>query len=77
VLAPVVRWLRGHGIAAQPAVVRAGRDIGAALLSHAADVNADLLVMGAWGQSRWAERVLGGATHNVLASMTVPALMSH
>ena len=46
-------------------------------LSHAADVDADVLVMGAWGTSRWAERMLGGATRTVLASMTLPVLMSH
>ena len=48
-----------------------------AILSHAADMNADLIVMGAYGHSRWAERVLGRATRGLLASMTVPVLMSH
>jgi nucleotide-binding universal stress UspA family protein len=76
-LEPVTRWLAGHGIAAAPAVLRAGGPVGDALLSHAADVAADLLVMGAWGTSRFAERVLGGATRTVLASMTVPVLMAH
>ncbi len=47
------------------------------MLSHAADTNADLIVMGAYGHSRWAERVLGDATRGLLASMTVPVLMSH
>jgi nucleotide-binding universal stress UspA family protein len=51
--------------------------IDGALLSRAADMGADLIVMGAYGRSRWAERVLGGATRGLLASMTVPVLMSH
>jgi nucleotide-binding universal stress UspA family protein len=52
-------------------------DVGNALLSHAADLGADLIVMGAYGHARWTERVLGGATRTLLATMTVPVLMSH
>lgn len=47
------------------------------LLSRAADDGADLLVMGAYGHSRWSELVLGGVTHTVLREMTLPVLMSH
>jgi nucleotide-binding universal stress UspA family protein len=47
------------------------------MLSRAADLSADLLVMGAYGHPRWAQRVLGGATRGILDSMTVPVLMSH
>ena len=47
------------------------------LLSHAADTNADLIVMGGYGHSRAYELVLGGVTRTMLASMTVPVLMSH
>ncbi|MFP3277684.1 MAG: universal stress protein, partial [Paraburkholderia sp.] len=51
--------------------------IGETLLSEAADLGADLLVMGAYGHPRWRELVMGGATRTVLKSMTVPVLMSH
>lgn len=47
------------------------------LLSHAADTNADLIVMGGYGHPRAYELVLGGVTRTMLASMTVPVLMSH
>jgi nucleotide-binding universal stress UspA family protein len=47
------------------------------MLSKAADVGADLLVMGCYAHSRVRELVLGGATRVVLESMTVPVLMSH
>lgn len=50
---------------------------GEALLSHAADGGFDLLVMGAYGHARLQEMVLGGATRTVLATMTLPVLMSH
>jgi len=52
-------------------------DVANAILSYAADVSADLLVMGAYGHTRIREFVLGGVTNTILASMTVPVLMSH
>lgn len=47
------------------------------LLSHAADMDANLIVMGRYGHSRTYELVLGGVTRTMLGSMTVPILMSH
>jgi len=54
-----------------------GQSIGEILLSRAADLGVDLIVMGCYGHSRWRELVLGGATRSILKSMTVPVLMSH
>ena len=51
--------------------------VGDAILSRAADVAADLIVMGGYGHSRLRELVLGGATRHLLQHMTVPVLMSH
>jgi len=47
------------------------------ILSYAADVSADFLVMGAYGHTRIREFVLGGVSNTILSSMTVPTLMSH
>ena len=52
-------------------------DAGSELLSLAADVGADLLVMGCYGHSRARELVLGGTSRAVLRSMSVPVLMAH
>jgi len=52
-------------------------DVADALLSHAADSGADFMVMGGYGHSRLREFVLGGVTHSIFRSMTVPALLSH
>lgn len=52
-------------------------DVGESLLSLAADLHADLLVMGGYGRSRAREWVLGGATRTILQSMTLPTLMVH
>ena len=71
------RWLMWQGVAADVRVETSGIAIADAMLSRAADLNADLIVMGAYGHARWAERMLGGATRGLLASMTVPVLMSH
>ena len=71
------KWLMWQGVSASLRVEMTDVDIADAMLSHAADSNADLLVMGAYGHARWSERVLGGATCGLLAAMTVPVLMSH
>jgi len=71
------RWLMWQGVTAEIYVETTSIGIAEAILSRAADIDADLIVMGAYGHSRWAERVLGGATRGLLASMTVPVLMSH
>lgn len=71
------RWLMWHGVPAEVHVETTGTDITHAIRARAIDERADLVVMGAYGHSRWAERVMGGATRGLLTSMTVPVLMSH
>lgn len=51
--------------------------IAQALLSDAADWQADLLVMGGYGHARWRALILGGVTRSVLDAMTLPVLMAH
>ncbi|MDH4288345.1 MAG: universal stress protein [Aquincola sp.] len=77
-LAALRRWLGLHDCAAETTHCLIDRDHpGEALLSAAADVSADLLVMGCFGHSRARELVLGGASRTVLQSMTLPVLMAH
>jgi nucleotide-binding universal stress UspA family protein len=71
------RWLGRQGVSAEARLKRTEADVAEAMLSEAADFDAGLLVMGAYGHARWTERVLGGTTRDILASMTVPVLMSH
>jgi nucleotide-binding universal stress UspA family protein len=47
------------------------------LCRHCEDRSADLLVMGAYGHSRFRESILGGATRNMLENAGVPVLMAH
>ena len=48
-----------------------------ALIGHATDTAADLIVMGAYGHSRFREAILGGATRNMLEQAKIPVLMAH
>lgn len=47
------------------------------LARHMRDMDADLLVMGAYGHSRFREAILGGATRNMLEQAEIPVLMAH
>jgi len=70
--------LARHGVKAEASyTVAEDIDVGSVLLSRAADLGADLIVMGCYGHSRTRELILGGATREVLRHMTVPVLMSH
>jgi len=44
---------------------------------HATDIQADLIVMGAYGHSRFREAILGGSTRNMLEMAAVPVLLAH
>jgi nucleotide-binding universal stress UspA family protein len=54
-----------------------GVDEGDVLLNAAADMGADLIVVGGYGHSRTRELIFGGVTRSLLANMTVPVLFSH
>jgi nucleotide-binding universal stress UspA family protein len=74
----LINALARRDVAAQLIEVsRGSASIGELLLSVAHDRNADLLVMGGYGQSRWREFVLGGATRHILQGANLPVLMSH
>jgi nucleotide-binding universal stress UspA family protein len=70
--------LARHGLKVDVHRISGGNiDVADALLSHAADSAADLLVMGGYGHSRLREFVLGGVTRSIFQSMTLPVLLSH
>jgi nucleotide-binding universal stress UspA family protein len=76
--ARLTAWLQAHGVDVD--VVRhESPDIptGQWLLSQAADLGSDLVVMGAYGHARMRELVLGGVTQTMLKAMTIPVFMSH
>ncbi len=75
--ADMALYLSRHGVKVEVMVRETTIEAGEALLSLCADEGADLLVMGAFGHTRFRELLLGGATRQILDSMTVAVLMAH
>lgn len=74
----IVDYLNHQGVSADArGLSDSDADAGAAILKAAAESGADLIVMGAFGRSRFKEWILGGATRHVLENMTVPVFMAH
>ena len=47
------------------------------IMRHAKDTDCDMVVMGAYGHSRFREAILGGATRNMLEQAEIPVFMAH
>jgi nucleotide-binding universal stress UspA family protein len=74
----LVDYLHSHGIDARVSHSNVTDiSVGEQLLSQAADLGIDLIVMGAYAHTRLRELILGGVTRTMLRSMTAPVLMSH
>jgi nucleotide-binding universal stress UspA family protein len=70
--------LSRHGISViVDEVDAAGRAIGDVLTQFVAANKIDLLVMGAYGHSRFREFILGGATKSIMSRPPVPTFLSH
>lgn len=71
-------YLSCHGINVRAKQVPlGGAPVGQVILSTAADLGADLLVMGAYGHSRIRELILGGATRYVIYNANLAVMMVH
>jgi nucleotide-binding universal stress UspA family protein len=76
--AEIAQHLARHGLKVElRPLVAPDTDVPNTILSYAADSDTDFIVMGGYGHSRLREFILGGATHGMLESMTVPTLMAH
>ncbi|NNG04850.1 MAG: universal stress protein [Inquilinus sp.] len=76
--ADIARHIARHDVEVEVThEVSHGLDPADALLNRVTDLSADMVVMGAYGRSRFSELVLGGVTRHILQHMTVPVLMSH
>jgi nucleotide-binding universal stress UspA family protein len=73
-----VGYLEANGIAASDKTVAGrGNRPGEAILAEAAAVGADLLVKGAYTQSRLRQMIFGGATSHILAAAELPVFFAH
>jgi nucleotide-binding universal stress UspA family protein len=75
--ADMALYLARHDVRVEVVRKQQPEDAGHAILSLANDIGADLLVMGAYGHSRFREMMLGGATRTILATAALPVLMAH
>jgi nucleotide-binding universal stress UspA family protein len=71
-------YLRRNGVTADGMSVGLdGRSTGEAVLTAAKAQGCDLLVKGAYTQSRLRQMIFGGATSHILANAELPVLMAH
>lgn len=76
--ADIAAHLARHGLRVEMvAKPRTNFSTAFAVLDHARDVGAGLLVAGGYGRSRFREFLLGGATRELLQSTHLPVLFSH
>ncbi len=74
----VAEMLVRHGIPAQATGVRPqDQSIGEAILAETASLGADLLVKGAYTNSRVRQMIFGGATRHIISHADLPVLMAH
>lgn len=74
----VLRHLHRHGVAAEAVTVESGGNpAGEVIDRHVREVDADLLVMGAYGHTRLRDFVLGGATEHLLHAPPTTLWMAH
>jgi nucleotide-binding universal stress UspA family protein len=74
----LAEMLARHGVRADIAVLaRTMPRVSDVMCRHANDIEADLIVMGAYGHSRLREAILGGATRNMLEASPLPVFMAH
>jgi nucleotide-binding universal stress UspA family protein len=74
----MARSLKMNGIAAEPITLKPGkRNAGETLLAKADELGCDLIVKGAYTQSRLRQMIFGGTTRHILANAKLPVLMAH
>src|SRR6266478_932544 len=74
----LARYLHRNGVLCEPITVQPeGRSTGEAILAYAASLQCDLLIKGAYTQSRLRQMIFGGATRHILANASLPVLMAH
>lgn len=76
--ADIAAHLARHGLDVRVATrERKNFSVAYSLLEHAREIEADLIVAGGYGHSRFRESVLGGTTRELLQTTHVPVLFSH
>lgn len=75
--AALAQMLDRHGIRVDVAILARTQTLISDIIDRRAEeIGANLIVMGAYGHSRFREAILGGATRNMLAKSRIPVLMA-
>jgi nucleotide-binding universal stress UspA family protein len=75
--ADVAAYLARQGVKVTVDILAGGgRDTADVLRQHASDIDADLIVMGAYGHSRMHERIFGGVTQSMLEDPKIPVFLA-
>jgi nucleotide-binding universal stress UspA family protein len=72
-----IDFLDHHGIAARAHTIKTNQDVGSAILSKAHELDAGLIVAGAYGQPALKEFILGSATKTLLRKSRIALFLSH
>ena len=74
----MARSLKVNGVSAEPITLKARKGgAGEVLLAKADELGCDLIVKGAYTQSRLRQMIFGGTTRHILANAKLPVLMAH
>jgi len=74
----LVRNFKAHGITAVSRHIAVGnKPAGEVFLDEAQSMQADLLIKGAYTQSRLRQMIFGGATRHVILNANIPVLLAH
>ncbi len=74
----MARTLEANGVKAEPITLKSRKGgAGEVLLNKAEELGCDLIVKGAYTQSRLRQMIFGGTTRHILANAKLPVLMAH
>jgi len=74
----IARYLRRHEVPAEAITIKAApQKPGEAIMAKAKELGCDLVVKGAYTQSRLRQMIFGGATQYILTHATLPVLLAH
>jgi nucleotide-binding universal stress UspA family protein len=74
----MARTLKANGVSAEPITLKSRKGgAGEVLLGKAEELGCDLIVKGAYTQSRLRQMIFGGTTRHILANAKLPVLMAH
>lgn len=76
-LEDAIAHLEANGVRATGKTVPPRRGPGEAILAEAQAVGADLLIKGAYTQSRLRQMIFGGATSHILSAAEIPVFFAH